>query len=79
MDNNLICFQVYSLTRVATLATVALNMFNVDATSQIYCQVCHAIRLCPYARFLIAWFFKVTADLQFVRNLTHQIVRQRSS
>ncbi|KAF8496138.1 hypothetical protein F5888DRAFT_1804280 [Russula emetica] len=57
---------IYSLIRVATLATVALNIFSLDATTRINCQVCHAIRLRPYARFLIAWFLKVAANLQFI-------------
>jgi hypothetical protein len=80
--NDLICFQVYSLTRVATLASVALNIYGVDfaTPSQIKCQVCRAIRLRPYARFLmVAWFLKVTVSLQFVRSQTRQTVRKQSS
>jgi hypothetical protein len=38
---------------VATLATVALIIF-INAMTQFNCQVSHAIRLHPYACFLIA-------------------------
>ncbi|KAI0274133.1 hypothetical protein BGY98DRAFT_96042 [Russula aff. rugulosa BPL654] len=51
---------VYSLTRVATLATVALNMFNVDATSQIDCQVTADLQ------FIFAYLALATSSLLMV-------------
>ena len=36
--------QIYSLTRIATLITVILNMIDMDVVSQPNCQVC----LVPY-------------------------------
>ena len=49
-------------------------MYSIDVMTQINCQVCHTIRLRPYARFLIAWFLKVMINLQFVRSQTYQTV-----
>ena len=55
VGNNLICFQIYSLTRVATLATVALNLFSIDVTTRINCQACVILFLYVLIpRFLIA-------------------------
>jgi hypothetical protein len=46
-QSDLLVWQVYSLTRVATLAPVALNIFSLDSTTPIHCQVCAKSSVAP--------------------------------
>ncbi|KAI0274127.1 hypothetical protein BGY98DRAFT_95476 [Russula aff. rugulosa BPL654] len=51
---------VYSLTRVATLAAVALNMYSIDATAPINCQVTSDLQ------FIFAYLAFATSSLLMV-------------
>ncbi|KAH9977428.1 hypothetical protein BJV74DRAFT_154799 [Russula compacta] len=58
---------IYSLSRVAALATVALDIATIDATIPISCQVRGRItRLLPYSRSLTGYLPKATIVPQFI-------------
>ena len=58
--------KIYSLTRAATLLTVAINIFNLDATTAIDCQVRPILFLASFDPPLIRSVPKVAMVSQFV-------------
>ena len=63
----MINWQIYSLTRVLTLVMVAINIYNLDATTPINCHVRATLFPRPLARPLIEHVpNKVTMGSQFV-------------
>ena len=45
---------------------MGLNIFSINASTRITCQVCHTICIYPYSHFLMTLKVKVASDLQFV-------------
>lgn len=75
----MINWQIYSLTRVLTLVMVAINIYNLDATTPINCHVRATLLPHPSARPLIEHVpDKVTMGSQFVCILSHRILGDKA-
>ena len=76
---DMLTWQIYSFTRVATLVMVAINIYNLDSTNPINCHVCATLFPRPSARPLIEHVpNKVTMGSQFVCILSHPIFGDKS-
>ncbi len=76
----MLTWQIYSFTRVVTLVLVALNLYNIDTTTQINCQVRATSFLTSFLpASLTDHVLQVLMSSQFVCTPSHPNLRGRIS